>query len=92
MIKESSQTYYFLWPHLCLTWLNEFRFFLTYSLRTSFKFSIICNQWNVLLKLVNVQRKNTPEPMNDGIWCELIVRALHRYGSCVNPLGIARGQ
>ena len=56
MIKESSQTYCFLWPHLCLTWLNEFRFFLTYSLRTSFKFSIICNQWNVLLKLVNVQR------------------------------------
>ena len=39
MIKESSQTYYFLWPHLCLTRLNEFRFFLTYFLRTSFKFS-----------------------------------------------------
>ena len=30
--------------------------------------------------------------MNDRIWCELIVFALHRYGSCVNPLGIARGQ
>ena len=30
MVKESSQTYYFLWPHLCLTRLNEFRFFLTY--------------------------------------------------------------
>ena len=30
MIKESSQTYYFLWPHLCLTRLNEFRLFLTY--------------------------------------------------------------
>ena len=30
--------------------------------------------------------------MNDGIWCELIVCTLHRYGSCVNPLGIARGQ
>ena len=43
----------------------------------------VCNQWNVLLKLVNVQRKNTPELMNDGIWCELIVCALHRpYGSC----------
>ena len=41
----------------------------------------VCNQWNVLLKLVNVQRKNTPELMNDGIWCELIVCALHRYGS-----------
>ena len=39
MIKESSQKYYFLWPHLCLTRLNEFRFFLTYFLRTSFKFS-----------------------------------------------------
>ena len=38
MIKESSQTH-FLWPHLCLTRLNEFRFFLTYFLRTSFKFS-----------------------------------------------------
>ena len=37
----------------------------------------------MLLKLVNVQRKNTPEIMNDGIWCELIVCALHRYGSCV---------
>ena len=35
--------------------------------------SPVCNQWNVLLKLVNVQRKNTPELMNDGIWCELIV-------------------
>ena len=86
MIKESSQTYYFLWPHLCLTRLNEFRFFLTYFLRTSFKFS------SMQLKLVNVQRKNTPELMNDGIWCELIVCALRRYGSCVNPLGIARGQ
>ena len=52
----------------------------------------VCNQWNVLLKLVNLQRKNTPELINDGIWCELIVCALHRYGSCVNPLGIARGQ
>ena len=30
--------------------------------------------------------------MNDGISCELIVCALRRYGSCVNPLGIARGQ
>ena len=39
MIKESSQTYYFLWPHLCLTRLYEFRFFLTYFLRTSFTFS-----------------------------------------------------
>ena len=39
MIKESSQTYYLLWPYLCLTRLNEFRFFLTYFLRTSFKFS-----------------------------------------------------
>ena len=38
MIKESSQKYYFLWPHLCLTRLNDFRFFLTYFLRTSFKF------------------------------------------------------
>ena len=44
MIKESSQKYYFLWPHLCLTRLNEFRFFLTYFLRTSFKFSSM--QWN----------------------------------------------
>ena len=41
MIKESSQTYYFLWPHLCLTGSNEFRFFLTYFLRTSFKFSSV---------------------------------------------------
>ena len=51
--------------------------------------SPVCNQWNVLLKLVNVQRKNTPELMNDGWWigCELILCALHRYGSCVNPLG-----
>ena len=48
----------------------------------------VCNQWNVLLKLVNMQRKNTPELMNDGIWCELIVCALHRYGSCANPLGL----
>ena len=43
-----------------------------------------------------MQRKNTPELMNDGNWYELIVcalhRPLHRYGSCVNPLGIARGQ
>ena len=39
MINKSSQTYYFLWPHLCLTRLNEFRFFLTYFLCTSFKFS-----------------------------------------------------
>ena len=39
MIKESSQKYYFLWPHLCLTRLNEFRFFLAYFLHTSFKFS-----------------------------------------------------
>ena len=39
-----------------------------------------------------MQLKNTPELMYDGIWCELIVSALHRYGSCVNPLGIARGQ
>ena len=39
MIKESSQTYYFLWPLLCLTRLNEFRFFLTYFLPTFFKFS-----------------------------------------------------
>ena len=30
MIKESSQTYYFLWPHVRLTKLNDFRFFLTY--------------------------------------------------------------
>ena len=66
MIKESSQTYYFLWPHLCLTRLNEFRFLLTYFLRTSFTFSSM-HQWNVLLKLVKVQRKNTPELMNDGI-------------------------
>ena len=27
----------------------------------------------MLLKLVNVQRRNIPELMNDGIWCELIV-------------------
>ena len=27
MIQESSQTYYFLWPHLRLTRLNDFRFF-----------------------------------------------------------------
>ena len=69
----------------------SFVFFLhtSYVLLSSFP---VCNQWNVLLKLVNVQRKNTPELMNDGIWCELIVCALHRYGSCVNPLGIARGQ
>ena len=39
-----------------------------------------------------MQRKNTPGLMNDGIWCELIVCALHRYGSCVNPLGILHGQ
>ena len=39
MTKESSQTYYFLWPHLCLTRLNEFHFFLTHFLHTSFKFS-----------------------------------------------------
>ena len=69
----------------------SFVFFLhtSYILLSSFP---VCNQWNVLLKLVNMQRKNTPELMNDGIWCELIVCALHRYGSCVNPLGIARGQ
>ena len=54
--------------------------------------SPVWNQWNVLLKLVNVQRKNTPELMNGGVWCELIVCALHRYGSCVNLLGIPRGQ
>ena len=30
MIKESSQTYFFLWPNLHLTRLNDFRFFLTY--------------------------------------------------------------
>ena len=91
MIKVSSQTYYYLWPHLRLARLNEFRFFLltSYVLFSSFP---VCNQWNLLLKLVNMQCKNTPELMNDGIWCELIVCALHRYGSCVNPLGIARGQ
>ena len=54
--------------------------------------SPVCNQWNVLLKRVSVQRKNTPELMNDGIWCELIVCASNWYGYCVNPLGIARGQ
>ena len=54
--------------------------------------SPVCNQWNVLLKLFNVQRKSTPELMNGGVWCELIVCALHRYGFCVNPLRIARGQ
>ena len=32
-------TTFYIWPHLCLTRLNEFRFFLTYFLRTSFKFS-----------------------------------------------------
>ena len=37
MIKESSQTYFFLWPNLRLTRLNDFRFFL----RTSFKFSTV---------------------------------------------------
>ena len=58
-----------------------FVFFLhtSYVLLSSFP---VCNQWNVLLKLVNVQRKNTPELMNDGIWCELIVCALHQYASC----------
>ena len=35
--------------------------------------SPVRNQWNVLLKLVNAQRKNTPELMNGGVWCELIV-------------------
>ena len=69
----------------------SFVFFLhtSYVLLSSFP---VCNQWNVLLKLINVQRKNTPELMNYGIWCELIVCALHRYGSFVNPLGIACGQ
>ena len=69
----------------------RFVFFLhtSYVLLSSFP---VGNQWNVLLKLVNVQRKNTPELMNDGIQCELIVPALQRYGSCVNTLGIARGQ
>ena len=33
--------------------------------------------------LCGVQRKNTPELMNGGVWCELIVCALHRYASCV---------
>ena len=91
MIKVSSQTYYYLWPHLRLARLNELRFLLltSYVLFSSFP---VCNQWNLLLKLVNMQCKNTPELMNDGIWCELIVYALHRYDSCVNPLGIARGQ
>ena len=37
-------TFSFLWPYLCLTRLNEFRFFLTYFLRTSLKFSSM--QWN----------------------------------------------
>ena len=45
----------------------------SYVLLSSFP---VWNQWNVLLKLVNVQRKNTPELMNDGIWCELIVGTL----------------
>ena len=57
MIKKSSQTYYFLWPHLCLTRLNEFRFFITYFLRTSFKFS---NMQSVECALVNLQRKIPP--------------------------------
>ena len=70
--------------------MSFFFFLLTsYVLFSSFP---VCNQWNVLLKLVSMQRKNTPELMNDGIWCELIVCALHQYGSCINPLGIARGQ
>ena len=30
--------------------------------------SQVCNHWNVLLKLLNVQRKNTTELMNDGIY------------------------
>ena len=36
MIKESSQTYYFLWPHLCLTRLNEWVSFFSYILLTYF--------------------------------------------------------
>ena len=56
----------------------SFVFFLhtSYILLSSFP---VCNQWNVLLKLVNVHHKNTPELMNDGIWCELIVCALHQF-------------
>ena len=44
----------------------SFVFFLhtSYVLLSSFP---VCNQWKVLLNLVNVQRKNTPELMNDGI-------------------------
>ena len=53
--------------------------------------SPVCDQWNVLLKLVNVQRKNTTELMNDGIWCELIWKYVPCTGS-FNRLGIARGQ
>ena len=65
----------------------SFVFFLhtSYVLLSSFP---VCNQWNVLLRLVKVQRKNTPELMNDGIWCELIVCALHRYGSCTIRWGL----
>ena len=36
MIKEPSQTYYFLWPHLCLTRLNEWVSFFSYILLTYF--------------------------------------------------------
>ena len=77
MIKESSQTYYFLWPHLCLTRLNEFRFFLTYFLRTSFKFSSM-QSVECALKTRYVQRKNTPELMNDGIWCNAAARVVSK--------------
>ena len=91
MIKESSQTLLFMASFVFnkVKWVSFFFWHTSYVLLSSFP---VCNRWNVLLKLVNMQRKNTPELMNDGIWCELIVCALHRYGSCVNPLGIARGQ
>ena len=55
----------------------SFVFFLhnSYVLLSSFP---VWNQWNVLLKLVNVQRKNTPELMNDGIWCNAAARVVSK--------------
>ena len=49
--------------------------FFSYILLSSFP---VCNQWNVLLKLVNVQRINTPELMNDGIWCNAAARVVSK--------------
>ena len=89
---------YMKFPPLALFVFNKVKWvaFFSYVLLTYF-FQVL--QYAISGMIALKTRKNTPELMNDGIWWELIVCALHpyarasgRYGSGVNLLGIARGQ